>query len=299
MKKLNIQRILIPMDFSETGLLALEHGAFMARLFKADIYLLHVIELLEYSFATYDPLATVDTGEMETVVTKNLNDLAQKISSQYGIQVIPIISSGRVSSEVKDVASDNEIDIIIMGTHGVKGVSEFFIGSNAHRTATVSSCPVITVQTHAQNIGFTNIVMPIDSTIHSRQKVDHVIELASKYAAKVHILGLVNTSENADENKLNIKIDAVEKAIKKAGLSYERHTTKGKNLAIETMNYADKVKSDLIVIMTDHESDLNGMFMGAFAKQIINHSLVPIMSIKPIEGKYDPLDLSASSNPFG
>lgn len=299
MKKLNIQRILIPMDFSETGLLALEHGAFMARLFKADVYLLHVIELLEYSFATYDPLATIDTGEMETVVTKNLNDLAQKISTQYGIQVTPVITSGRVSSEIKDVANDNEIDIIIMGTHGVKGVSEFFIGSNAHRTATVSSCPVITVQTHAQNIGFTNIVMPIDSTIHSRQKVDHVIELASKYAAKVHILGLVNTNENADENKLNIKIDAVEKAVKKAGITYERHTTKGKNLAIETMNYADKVKSDLIVIMTDHESDLNGMFMGAFAKQIINHSLIPIMSIKPIEGKYDPLDLSASSNPFG
>ena len=286
------------MDFSETGLLALEHGAFMARLFKADVYLLHVVEVFQYALVTYDPMMMIDTSETEKLATKNLNDLAQDISKKYGIKITPIVSLGNVSTEVKNAAKDNKIDIIIMGTHGVKGFSEFFIGSNAHKTATISPCPVITIQTHTQHVGFTNIVMPIDNTIHSRQKVDRVIELASKYAAKVHILGLINTNENIDKNKLNIKIDAVEKAVKKAGLAYERHTTKGKNLATETMNYADKVNADLIVIMTDHESDITGMFLGGFAKQIINHSKIPIMSIKPVEGHYEFIDLSASSNPF-
>ena len=67
MKKPEIKRILIPMDFSETGQLALEEGAFMASLFKAELYLLHVIELTEFIYSAYDPTSVIviDTEEVE------------------------------------------------------------------------------------------------------------------------------------------------------------------------------------------------------------------------------------------
>jgi len=140
--------------------------------------------------------------------------------------------------------------------------------------------------------------MPIDNSLHSRQKVDTVIELASHYGAKVHILGLINTNENTDKNKFNIKIDSVEKALKMAKLGYVKKIVKGENLGVATMNYSKKIKADLITIMTDHESNLTGFFLGGFAKQIINHSRIPVMSIKPIEGNYEVLELGGISNPF-
>jgi nucleotide-binding universal stress UspA family protein len=64
----------------------------------------------------------------------------------------------------------------------------------------------------------------------------------------------------------------------------------GTNIAVEAMNYSDKIGADLIVIMTDHESHLTGIFLGMFAKQIVNHSKIPVMSIKPVETPFQAFD---------
>ncbi len=173
--------------------------------------------------------------------------------------------------------------MIVMGTHGLNGIEEYFIGSNAHKVVNTANCPVITVQTNAKKMGFRNIVVPIDSSLHSRQKVNYVSLLASKYASKVHILGLLNSDDETEEKKINIKLDSVENVIKKLGVPYVRKLRKGINVATETMEYSDKVKADLIVVMADHESSLNGMIPGSLSKQIVNHSKVPVLSIKPDE----------------
>lgn len=295
-----INRILIPVDFSETGLLALKHGAFMARLFKADLYLLFVVEIIDFPFNLNTPVLITahDYNAIEKSATDKLESIAADLKREGVINVISIVTRGRVISGIKEAAETNKIDIIVMGTHGAKGFDEYFIGSNAHKTVTISPCPVITIQKHATSMGFKNIVMPIDNSLHSRQKVNMVIDIAAKYGSEVHILGLINSNEDIDEKKFAIKIDSVEDVLKKAGISYLRKIVKGQNLAVTAMEYSKEVNADLIVIMTEHESDLTGMFLGPFSKQIINHSSIPVMSIRPLEGIYQSISLSGSSNPF-
>ena len=295
-----INRILIPVDFSETGLLALKHGAFMARLFKADLYLLFVVEIIDFPFNLNTPVLITahDYNAIEKSATDKLESIAADLKREGVINVISIVTRGRVISGIKEAAETNKIDIIVMGTHGAKGFDEYFIGSNAHKTVTISPCPVITIQKHATSMGFKNIVMPIDNSLHSRQKVNMVIDIAAKYGSEVHILGLINSNEDIDEKKFAIKIDSVEDVLKKARISYLRKIVKGQNLAVTAMEYSKEVNADLIVIMTEHESDLTGMFLGPFSKQIINHSSIPVMSIRPLEGKYQSISLSGSSNPF-
>jgi nucleotide-binding universal stress UspA family protein len=300
MKTHEIKRIMIPVDFSETAMLALEHGAYMAKLFKAELYLLHVIEMIDFAYSIYDPAMAipVDNDLIEKNVAVIMKEHADKIEKQYSMQVHPLTRIGRVATEVRDAAEENNIDLIVMGTHGAKGFEEFFIGSNAHKTVTLAPCPVLTVQEHARKQGFSDIVMPIDNTLHSRQKVNTVVQLAQHYGATIHMLGLIRKGEEDDRNKFMIKIEAVEKVLDHAKVKYTKKITVGENLAEETMRYAAEVNSDLVVIMTDHESKFTGMFLGAFAKQIINHSRIPVMSIRPQEGQYEAIDLSAASNPF-
>jgi nucleotide-binding universal stress UspA family protein len=300
METQKIDRILIPVDFSETGLLALDHGTFMARLFKADLYLLYVVELIEFPFNLNSPvlITAKDYDEIEKAAVEKMQELAKEIRQKFAITVITKVTRGRVISAISETAKENKVDIIIMGTHGAKGFDEYFIGSNAHKTVTISPCPVITIHQHAKKIGFKKILMPIDNSLHSRQKVDMVIEMATAYGAEVYILGLINSNEEIDEKKFDIKLDSVEKVIKKAGLAYTRKVRKGENLAVAAMDYSKEINADLIVIMTDHESNLTGMFLGPFSKQIINHSRIPVMSIRPIEGKYEWTELWAASNPF-
>ena len=296
MKTNKISRILVPTDFSETGKLAVEHAAYMAQLYNAELFLVHLIEVPVLLPNVYEASVMMhDIDDVEKTVSEQIEAMSLKIMNKYDIKVKSIVETGYVASGISEIAKNMKCDIIVMGTHGASGFEEYFIGSNAQKTINQAPCPVITIQTHATQKGFRNIVMPIDNTDHSRQKVDHVIDLASKYISVVHILGLLNIDE--DENKFNIKLDAIEKAIKKAGLPYERKIVKGRNIAIEAMKYSEAVKADLIVIMTDHESHLNEMLMGALAKQIVNHSLIPVMSIRPVEGNYESVNLSAAS-PF-
>lgn len=290
-----IKRILIPTDFSSTGSLALQHAVFLARLCKAELFVLNAIEIPDTAFNIADPMVLYrDIADIENDTKKRLEQIASDLKKEYSLTVKTLSARGKAAAEIAKAVKKYKIDITIMGTHGAQGFNEYFVGSNAHKTVTISQCPVITVQAKAKKLGFTNIILPIDDSFHSRQKVDYTIMLAKKYSAKIHVLGLVD--KETDPKKLAIKLDSVEKAIKRSGLVYTRKVVKGKNLAVAALNYSKKVKADLISVLSNHESHLNGIFLDAFAKQIVNHSRIPVLSIRPNEGIFDSVSLAGSNS---
>ncbi|HTB31513.1 MAG TPA: universal stress protein [Bacteroidia bacterium] len=287
---MSIKRLLIPTDFSETAQLAVAHGAYMAHLFKAKIFLLHVEEFLVYAGLPVEPVLMTEQETVKQSSGQRLENMADSIKMKYQVEISPLTLSDRPSKGIAEAVKENNIDLIIMGTHGASGFEEFFVGSNTHRVVNLAPCPVLSVQKFAVNVGFSNIVMPIDNDLHSRQKVNNVIELATVYKSTVHILGLLETDDTQDEKKFEIKLDSAENALKMANIPYTKKLVRGNNLASEAMNYCEKVNGDLIVIMSGHESNLTGMFLGTFAKQIVNHSKIPVLSIKPEETTIEVFD---------
>jgi nucleotide-binding universal stress UspA family protein len=285
-----INRILIPTDFSETAEMAVAHGAYMAQLFKAKIFLLHSAETPVYAGLPIEPIAIMEEDPTHQNAEQKLNHIADKIANKYKVATFTVTAAGNPVKGIEWAVKENEIDMIIMGTHGASGFEEFFIGSNTHKVVHIAPCPVISVQVFAKKVGFSNIIMPIDNDLHSRQKVNNVIELAKVYKSTVHILGLLETNDETDEKKFEIKLDTVENAVKHAGITYTRKLIRGTNLAIEALEYSKEVGGDLIAIMTGHESDMPGAFLGTFAKHIVNHSKIPVMSIKPEETMIEVFD---------
>lgn len=289
MNNRNVHRILIPVDFSVAGQCAVEYGAFLANVFRADVLLLHILEgINSYPRNWFEGGADASPKELlETRVTAKLAELADSITKQYGIYVQNVIKTGKPAARIAEAVVERDLDLIVMGTHGLSGFEELFMGSTAHKVVNMSPCPVITIPEGFKTSGFKTIVLPVDDTMHSRQKVSNVLPIAAKCNAVVHLLGLVNSNDKSDLNKFNIKLGTVEEAVKKAGLACIKKVVKGTNIAIETMKYAQEVNAEMLAIMTDHESNMTGMFMGAFARQIVNHSKVPVMSIKPVTGPYE------------
>jgi nucleotide-binding universal stress UspA family protein len=282
MKPFDIKKILIPIDFSETSLLAIEHAGFTAQLFKADLVLLHVLEKHWESFSIISPELRISSpSELNNAIEKKLSEVAGDIQKKYGVKSTYVTSTGNIFNEIHSVSKEHNVDLVVMGTHGTSGVVEFFIGSNTYKMVTQSECPVISVQAHANKLGFTDILLPIDDSAHSRQKVNHAIVLAKHFASKIHIVGLSDTTDETERNKFEIKLDQIEEYLKKCDLPYSRKTIDGKNQAKTTYDYAKAVGADLIVIMTDQEEGITGRLMGTFAQQIINHSKIPVMSIQP------------------
>jgi nucleotide-binding universal stress UspA family protein len=173
-----------------------------------------------------------------------------------------------------------------MGTHGTSGFNELFLGSNAQRVVTLSDIPVLTMQSKLKHSGFKNILIPIDNSLHSREKVNMAILIADVYGAILHIIGLLDSDDIEVLNKINIKIESIKKIMSNDKLPYKTTIVHGKSLAKDAMKYAEENNCDLIVINTGHESKLTGIFLGAFAQQIVNHSKIPVLSIKHAEGYF-------------
>lgn len=273
MKTFDIKKILIPLDLSENSLLALEHGIFMGKLFKADIDLVHILE--NHSWFGAAPTQPLPDTE------KKLNELVTSIKTQLGGKVNLHVKSGKIAKSIVEVATKIKSDIIVMGTHGVSGFEEFFAGSNAFRVVNDSPCPVITVQSHTTKMGFSDILLPIDNSAPSREKVQYAIELAKHYGSRIHLLGILSVEENALVAKFNIIFDQLENYLKQHDIKYTSELVYGDNLASISMKYGKKIGADLIVIMTEQEENLTGFILGPFAQQVVNHSKIPVMSIRP------------------
>ena len=285
MKAFKLEKILIPIDFSETSLLAIEHAGFIAQLFKAELVLLHVVEKYWEQFSVIQPELMVPVpNDFENAVANKLEETAANILKKYGVKSTCITSEGNVFSEILSISKEQQVDLVVMGTHGTSGIVEFFIGSNTYRVVTQSECPILSVQGHSKKLGFTDILLPIDDSAHSRQKINHAIIIAKQFASKIHIVGLPDTTDASDLKKFEIKLDQIEEFVKKSGLSYSRKTLNGTNQARLTEEYAKTVNADLIVIMTDQDEDITGRLMGTFAQQIINHSKIPVLSVQPVVG---------------
>jgi len=277
MKNFDIKKILIPVDLSENSLLALEHGTFMAKLFKADMMLTHVVP----NVGVFGNKPNTIDSETE----KKLHQIANDIHIKNGCKVDISIKHGKISKQVVEAAKEYVADIIILGTHGVSGFEEFFMGSNAFRVITESHCPVLSVQQHSQKMGFSNILCPIDNSAPSRQKLKYAVELAKHFGSKIQLLGILTVEEDELTAKFNKMFDQIEEYLTKHDIKFTSDLVYGENIATTTLKYGEKMGSDLIVIMTEQEDNLTGIFLGPYAQQIVNHSKIPVMSIKPIEGE--------------
>ena len=278
------KKILIPTDFSETSNLAIEHGAFMAKLCRADIIMLHVLEHTYESFNIVAPEIKLEMpGNIEERIMDKLREVGEKIRKDYGVSSEVISTSGNICHEVVSAAKEEQCDMIVMGTHGVSGFEEFFMGSNSYKAVTKSTVPVLTVQSHAKRIGFTEILLPIDNSDHSRQKVNHAAAIAKRYGSRIHVLGLLDEDDAEDLNKFQIKIDNVCEYLQKCEIPYTQKVEVAYNQARSTLKFAREIAADIIIIMTDQEESHTGLFIGPYAQQVVNHSWIPVLSIQPVE----------------
>jgi nucleotide-binding universal stress UspA family protein len=288
MKSFKIEKILVPIDFSETSMLAIEHAAFTAQLFKAELVLLHVIEKHFEKFNIVVPELRVESPSgMTNAVEKRLEDIAQNIRTKYGVKSTCSTTDGNIFTEVISISKEHKTDLVIMGTHGASGFVEFFVGSNTFKVASQSECPVISIQAQAQKLGFKDIVLPIDLSAHSRQKVHHAIVMAKHFSSIIHLVGLEDSKDESELKKLHQHMDQIEEFITKNELACIKKFLPATNQAKMTIDYASEINADLIIIMTDQDENLSGRLLGSYAQQIVNHSKTPVMSIQPSFGNAD------------
>lgn len=188
---------------------------------------------------------------------------------------------GKTYKMISTVAASIEAGLIFMGTHGSSG-SSYSIGSNTTKVVQEASCPVIAVQNHAEKSSYDTIILPLDDTPESRQKVPFAIEIARKYNAKVVVVGLMESNNDDYVRKFYLKINQVQDYLADNGCDSVSAVYHG-DLFKNTIKACDEHNGDLLVIMTEQEPGITGLLMGTYANKVINGSRIPVMTIRPAE----------------
>ena len=145
-----IQRILIPIDFSKTSLKALDHAAYLAKLSNAEITLLHVPESLSTTSGTglFDPPDFHEDYErsIEEQSNAKLNEIADGLKKKGNTRVKTLTVIGNPKREILAVSKKIKADLIVMGTHGRTGLGRLLMGSVAESVLRTAPCPVVTVK---------------------------------------------------------------------------------------------------------------------------------------------------------
>lgn len=274
-----MKKLLVPIDFSGDSVNALEHAIVIANKFKADVRMIHV----KSKYSNYDE--TFDFKDFNTVLSTSIKDyfeikLKKYKDTLYG-KLDYKIREGKIYIEICNQAKYDDSDLIVMGTHGVSGFESLWMGSNAYRVVSHAPCPVLSLRHDYSKKDFKKIVLPLDTTKETRQKVPLITEMAKAFNAEILVVTISETDKQSIIRKLEQYNQQVSEYISNKGVKCTTDNLLGSNLTDITIEYAEKNGADLIAIMTEQSESAKNIFLGPYAQQMVNHSTIPVMSFRP------------------
>src|SRR5690554_342760 len=190
-----MKKILVPTDFSDQAFNALKAAAQIARKSNAEIILLHIIDLPQEAMDKVNPGFELP----EIIFFKNHAETRLTETSYspelQGLTVSQVLKLGRTFSEVTEVAKANDVDMIVMGSHGASGFKELFVGSNTEKVIRTSEIPVLTIKGNQDEIKFDKVVVANDFTEEVKDSFQKIINFLKANGGTPHFL-LVNTPNN-------------------------------------------------------------------------------------------------------
>ena len=275
-----IQKLLVPTDFSPQALNALKAAAQLARRYKADIYLLHLLEMPE---VLIDGPATQHQSQLPEALY--YMKLAHKKFSNIlkapfleGIKIYETAEFDGAFEGIMTYVKKYDIDAIVMGSHGMSGIQEFFIGSNTEKVVRHSEIPVFVIKNELNIFNIRNFVFATDLQEESLDAIQEAIKFAQSEEASLHML-YVNTPNRF---KTTQEITYICKGfLKKIGQKSQKLTIYN-DVSVERgiLNFAESIKADLIGIGTHGRKGLAHFLNGSISEDLVNHAQRPVVTFK-------------------
>lgn len=298
---LKIRHVLYPTDFSEPAAAALPLAARVARDYGAELHALHAmvlhaadaVEADQLFPKMEDALHELDQwaqDRMQAHLGEHVGDLVVHQARERGFSAAAVIL---------EYADAHDIDLVVMGTHGRRGLRHLIMGSIAEEVVRRASCPVITVRERPrlhEGAWPTRIVAPVDFSEASELTLAYVKELATSSGAKVdlvhviepmtvpdpYITGTTGFAFDVEAARSNVQVALEARATKFLGdsVSNEIHIDVGRPAAM-IAELAEERGADLVVMASHGRTGLERALIGSVASGVIRRAAPPVMIVKP------------------
>lgn len=273
--------ILVPVDFSKYSEYALEVAASIARKHQAEIVLLHMMGLPE-SFLNKNEKDEVFNAIYFMKLTRN--KFKEFLNKDYlkGLEVSTAVKSQKVFSEINEVAEEYAADLIVMGSHGVTGIAEAFIGSNTEKVVRTSNIPVLVIKEPMPDFEILKPVLLTDFEPKSKDAFNRAIKFFKTFGVQPSILFInipekfMNTekmhalaSEFFEDEILN------DGKLKDSVIFYDDYSTE-----MGIFNFCRHNEVDIIGIPTHGRKGLSHFIYGSLGEDVANHAEIPVVTFR-------------------
>jgi nucleotide-binding universal stress UspA family protein len=298
---LQLKKILFPTDFSRCANQALAHAVFLAEKYEAEIHVLHVVTL----FNDQPSIISNEITETESTIRK-LEDIVEKqldkVVDAEGSDDMKIITATKrevsAAPAILEYASDNTIDLIVMGTHGRRGLGHLLLGSAAEEVVRLSVCPVFTIRELKEPkpvIKVNNILVPVDFSNHSKNALAYASKIAQSYKAQLQVLHIIEETMHpafsiTGKSSIFDLIPGIEDDCRKRTEKMVREVVsekvnpkiyvKGGRASSDIIKFAKENSTDLIVITTHGLTGLEHMLLGSVTEKVVRMAHCPVFTVK-------------------
>jgi nucleotide-binding universal stress UspA family protein len=258
--------ILIPTDFTVVAQYAIESAVKFARLTNANVVLVHIVK------------KSADIPE----ATARVEIEADKASRDFGINATGIVREGSIFSTIGETVTETDAGLVVMGTHGIRGMQKL-TGSWALKVLVTSKVPIVVVQEHPKTNTVSKIVFPVDFKRENREKIGWAYYVARLFDSRVYVFRAEESKDRKIEQGVRTNMVFTEKFLRSKNVKYETATAKGDDsFAKETLQFADSLDADLILIATTKGISLADFVLGTAEEDIItNNAHIPVMCVNP------------------
>ncbi len=286
--------ILVATDFSATADHALDFARRLAGVFGAEIHLVHVRILLEGRQQSQELQRELE--RLDEQHDRQTEEVLARHADRTGVGVHTHLVRGlSVSESLMEAVLDLECDLVVMGTHGRRGLRHLLLGSVAEEIVRSSVVPVVTVResadTEARSAG--SILVSHDFSQRSEAAVAVAREWALALGAEVHLLHVVEpvvypefyaVDVMPDEVLHRIEERSVEAmkaaaAVQLKGVAHTLEVVTGR--AVDAiLDAADPARFDLVIMGTRGLSGLQHLLLGSVAEGVVRRSRIPVLTVR-------------------
>jgi len=260
-------KILVPSDFSDAANVAIDLAAVIARKGNLGLSMLHI-----------------QNGKSVDDVEDQMINIRESLKIKYNLQSDFIIQQGSIFSEIARVACDECYQLMVIGSHGFKGIREKFFGADILKLIKTIPIPVIVAQKSmdVSGQGFKNIVLPAASHEDFKRIVGATSFIAGLFDSRVHLYTIDKPGQDWPE-KLKSNIEMAKKVFDKNKIKYirvnEQASTYSVGYSKQTLQYAEKAGADLISLMSMPTKDYH-YFADSDKEQLLtNEAGIPILCV--------------------
>ncbi len=276
-----MKTILFPTDFSENAVHASRYAGMMAKLFDANVILLHVYHIpmvpaYNTSFEVKDAVS-----QNETEIKQQLQTFATAFRMDSNLaseRVIQKVEYGFASEKTIEIANSMKVDMIVMGTKGASNMLDKWLGTHAQDVMAKAECPVFTIPNDV-SIEFPQRILYAadfkDDEIHAVQKV---LDIAKPLGATCKVVHIHEEFEPNIGHIVEETIKELEKNFKEDDVTVQQFRRDDTIEGLET--YMKTYEPDILALAIHEKSFLDNIFSTSISEHFIQEAKIPILTFK-------------------